>query len=273
MPRTIAGFARIFCIFTSLSAAAKTYEVDGLVVSLDPAKSAFTISHRPIPGFMPAMTMPFRVSRAADLAGLQPGNRVRFQMRIEAGSPEARKIRLLSPADPEIPVVKRPVPGEPLPDFLLMDQAGTKRRLSELRGRVVAVNFIYTRCPLPDVCPRLGANFAAVQRRFSGRLGRDLHLLSITIDPVHDTPAVLAEYAKMWRADPAGWWFLTGTGGQISKTASDFGLVYWPEDGSIAHSVVTAILDREGRLAALIEGTNHRAAQIGDVIAKQLEMQ
>ena len=69
-------------------------------------------------------------------------------------------------------------------------------RLADFRGKVVAVDFIYTRCPLPDVCPRLAANFAALQRRFRDRLGSELMLLSVTVDPEYDTPAVLADYAK-----------------------------------------------------------------------------
>ncbi len=82
--------------------------------------------------------------------------------------------------------------------------------LSELRGKVVAINFIYTSCALPNFCLRIANNFGVLQKRFRAQLGRDLVLLTVTFDPVHDTPEVLAQYASQWNADPATWHFLTG---------------------------------------------------------------
>ena len=83
----------------------------------------------------------------------------------------------------------------------------------------MAINFIYTRCPLPDVCPRLSANFATLQRRFRDPLNRDLVLLSVTVDPDYDTPPVLADYARRWAADLSVWRFLTGDIGSAGRAA------------------------------------------------------
>jgi len=102
-----------------------------------------------------------------------------------------------------------------MPDFTLTDQLNRPVRLSDFQGKVVAVDFIYTRCPLPDVCPRLSANFARLQTRFRERIGRELVLLSITIDPQYDTPGELLKYAKIWNAEEQGWRFLTGADGEI----------------------------------------------------------
>src|SRR5581483_1242075 len=99
--------------------------------------------------------------------------------------------------------------GQTVPDFTLTDQNNRQTSLSDFAGKVVAVTFIYTRCPLPDYCFRLSSNFEQLQRRFRDRLGRDLVLLSITFDPVHDTPEVLEKYAETWKS-AAGWHFLTG---------------------------------------------------------------
>ena len=99
--------------------------------------------------------------------------------------------------------------GDVLPAFRLTDSGGGEVTLADLRGRVVAIDFIYTRCPLPDVCPRLSANFALLQRQFHDRASSDLLLLSVTVDPDFDTPAALAAYARRWGAGPA-WRFLTG---------------------------------------------------------------
>jgi protein SCO1/2 len=143
--------------------------------------------------------------------------------------------------------------------------------LSDFRGRIVAVNFIYTRCPLPDVCPRLSANFAVLQRRFSRQAGKELVLLSITIDPQFDTPAILREYAVRWGARSEVWRFLSGSAPEIQRVAGNFGLVYWPDEGSIGHNSTTSIVGRDGHLAAIVEGSSFRVDQLGDLISRQLE--
>lgn len=247
--------------------AAKTFSVDGIVVAVDPSARTMLVAHRPVEKFMPAMTMPFRVEKASDLDGIYPGARVRFDLFVDKDKSIAR--RVVKTADGEIAPPKEKLrPGDPVSDFELVDQAGRKVRLADFRGKVVAVNFIYTRCPLPDVCPRLSANFAAMQRKFADRMGRDLVLLSVTVDPDYDTPAVLAEYAKRWGADARGWRFLTG---DVARVAGQLGEVYWTDEGSIGHNSVTSIVGRDGRLAAAVEGSNWRVDQLASLIAHELE--
>ncbi len=181
-----------------------------------------TVSHRAIAGYMEAMTMPFRVETARDLDGLQPGSRVDFQLKVTRSRAIARHVKLQQTSLDSVPL---PIPadkiaiGDAMPDFTLTAQDGCAVRLSSFQGQLVAVDFIYTRCPLPDVCPRLSANFARLQERFAGRMV----LLSITLDPQHDTPEVLAEYARRWRADSRTWQFLTGQENDIRKVAGHFG--------------------------------------------------
>src|SRR5438093_1577318 len=164
-----------FFLIGATVAAAKSYHVDGVVVALDPVARTMLVSHRPIANYMPAMLMPFRVADARDLEALHPGARVEFSLEVGKQHSLARNIRRTPGADIEIaPPKERLRIGDPVPP------------LAEYRGKVVAVNFIYTRCPLPDVCPRLSANFSAMQHRFRNT---DLMLLSVTVDPDYDTPA------------------------------------------------------------------------------------
>jgi protein SCO1/2 len=162
--------------------------------------------------------------------------------------------------------------GDLVPDFELTDQSGHPVRLSGFHGRVVVVNFIYTRCPLPEVCPRLASNFALVQRRFREQLGSKLILLSVTMDPKYDTPEMLEEYSKAWGRDPKGWYFLTGSDRAIRTVADRLGLVYWPEEGSLTHTSLTCLIGRDGRLEARVNGSAYEVRQLGDLIARQLEM-
>jgi len=205
------------------------------------------------------------VENAIELQDLHPGVRIEFELVVSRSSSVARNIRKMAVADVEIPAPREKLGiRDMVPDFQLIDQQGHPVRFSEFRGRVAAVNFIYTRCPLPDVCPRLAANFALLQRRFTGR---DLVLLSITVDPDYDTPAVLAEYAKRWAANYSVWRFLTG---DVAKVAAEFGEVYWSDEGSIGHNSTTSIVGRDGRLAAIVEGSSYRVDQLSDLIARQL---
>jgi protein SCO1/2 len=261
------------------TACAKRYSVEGLVLRVEPEHRTVTISHREIPGYMPPMAMPFRVKDAAELKGLAPGARVQFQLEVSKRGALVRRLRAQELASDGVVQdngrkLRLPTPPEKLaigasvPDFLLTDQSSRPVRLADLRDQVVALNFVYTRCPLPDVCPRLSAGFARLQKRFAGR---DLVLLSVTLDPQYDTPEVLADYARIWRADPARWHFLTGALDDVQRLAGRFGIVYWPEEGLLTHTSETAVIARDGKLVALIEGSSYTANQLGDLIALEME--
>jgi protein SCO1/2 len=175
----------------------------------------------------------------------------------------ARSVRVTG--EESAPVAKGRIEiGQALPDFQLTDQDGHAITAADLRGKVVAINFIYTRCPLPDVCPRLSANFAALARRFDARVV----LLSVTVDPDYDTTAVLKEYARRWGADAGRWRFLTG---DVAGLAAALGEVYWFDEGSIGHNSMTSIIGRDGRLAAMVEGAGYRVDQMANLIERQLE--
>ena len=198
----ILGSMRSLATFVAILAAplfAKTYSVDGIVIAVDPGARTMLVSHRAIAHYMPAMMMPFRAENAAELAELHAGTRIEFELAVTKSGSLARKIRPSGAPDAAIPApAEKLAIGAVLPDFQLTDQNGRTLRAADLRGKVVAIDFIYTRCPLPDVCPRLSANFAMLQRHFREQAGESLLLLSVTVDPDFDTPAVLAEYARRW---------------------------------------------------------------------------
>ena len=229
------------------------------MVETHPGLREMVVAHRPIDNYMPAMTMAFRVGREVDLAKLTPGTRVAFELKVGKHGSVAEKVRATVALN-DLKLPKRPLNetliGHKMPSFSLIDQSGSLVALSDFLGKVVVVDFIYTRCPLPDVCPRLSANFASVSKKLP-----DVEFLSITIDPQFDTPAVLSEYARRWQARET-WKFLTGTPEQIQQVAGLFGLVYWPEEGSITHTVATAVIGRDGTLAAKIDGAGYRPDQL-----------
>ena len=237
------------------------FPVEGIVVETKPELRQMVVAHKPIDNYMPAMTMAFRVGREVDLGRLTPGTRVGFELRVGKHASIARKVRAYETInDVKLPktALHKVLINHKVPSFSLIDQAKKTVSLSDFQGKVVVVDFIYTRCPLPDVCPRLSANFASVSKKLRGR---DVEFLSITIDPQFDTPEVLSEYARRWQAGES-WKFLTGSAEQIQEVAGLFGLVYWPEEGSITHTVATAVIGRDGTLAAKIDGAGYRPDQL-----------
>jgi protein SCO1/2 len=155
--------------------------------------------------------------------------------------------------------------GQAVPDFTLIDQKRDSVTLSGLRGKVVAITFIYTRCPLPNFCFRASNNFGVLHRRFADQLGKDLVLLTITFDPDHDQPETLADYARTWIKDATGWHFLTGPPADVKNLCRAFGVNSWQDEGFLTHSLHTVIVDRQGRIAANLEGNEYTAKQLGDL--------
>jgi protein SCO1/2 len=259
-------------------AAATRYPVTGIVLKVDLPNRGFVASCDAIPGYMEAMVMPYSVLNQRDLADLKPGAYVDFTLvvekersyaegirvhRYESSEREpllARRLRLLEA--PRATVKK----GDRVPDFTLTDQTGRPVSLSQWAGKVVALSFIYTSCPLPDYCFRISNNFSQLNQRFSSSMGRDLVLLSISFDPVHDQPKVLAKYASTWKADPESWHFLTGPLDKVKAVTRQFGLNYWADDRYFTHTLHTLVIDRQGRLAADFEGNQFTAQQLGDYV-------
>jgi len=260
----------------SASGCARHYTTTGLVLRVDEPGRAVTISHDAFPGFMDPMAMPFDLIGPARAATPVPGDRVRLRLSVRSGRSRIDRLEIISAASadaglqqtPAVPALVRV--GSPVPDFELIDQAGAAIALSALRGKVVAVTFIYTRCPLPDYCPRMVADFRAVRERFAARMDRDLVLLTISFDPKYDTPDILKSYAAGLGAGGPGWHFLTGDPVRIERACAAFGVQYWAEEGLITHSLQTAVIDRDGRLAATVEGRQFTARQLGDLVASVL---
>jgi protein SCO1/2 len=164
-------------------------------------------------------------------------------------------------------------PGDPVPDTRFTDDTGVARALSEWRGTVVAVTFIYTRCPLPDFCPRMDRNFAAVQRDILAdpKLRDKVTLLSVSFDPTFDTAQVLADHARRAGADPRVWRFATGERDAIASLASRFGVsVIREESGAkdIMHSLRTAVIGPDGRVAAILSGNDWTAGELLDALRR-----
>jgi len=241
---------------------AREYELQGQVVAVDGARQEVTIKHEDIRGFMPGMTMAFKVREPALLAERVPGDLVKATLVVQDTETHLRTLErtgFAPVADADRPPPRMRAPGEPVEDARFVSQDGTPTRLEDSRGLVRAVTFMYTRCPLPDFCPLVDRHFKSVQDRVrtDESLEGQVRLLSVTLDPAHDTPAVLSAHAAELKADGEIWQFLT-TPDDLQKFAGQFGVsIIKGAEGEmeIVHNLRTAVIAGDGRLVRVLNGS------------------
>lgn len=264
-----------------------TFVGRGVVKDVRPQARQIVIAHEAIPGFMDAMTMEFEVKEERLLEGIASGQTVTFTLEKTRDTFYLTQLRPVEAVGD--PVTQSEAAGEeeaqagegegqevsleeplPAPDFALTDQDGQTVQLSSLRGKVVVLDFIYTRCPGP--CPLLSRKFAHLQKQLRDGSADRVMLLSITIDPEHDTPAVLREYARRYQADTRGWKFLTGSTADIINVAYQYGVDYHGDSsGEINHLVATYIINQRGEVVKVFKGPNHTAGALLAEVQKLLQ--
>ncbi len=231
-----------------------------------PDRSTVQIEHENIPGFMPSMTMPFEVRDKNEIAELKLGDAISFRLNVTDRDSWIDRIKPVEFATVHLPIpppsasvvkAERLHEGDPMPEFQLIDEEGKPVSLESFRGHPLVLTFIFTRCPLPNFCPRMSQNFAELQKAIKASSSEPLsaaRLLSISFDPTYDTPEVLRNYAQGEKADPAIWKFATGTPAEISRLTKAFSVLVQPEGGSISHSLATALIDKDGKIEKLWRG-------------------
>ena len=264
--------------------AVETHAMSGLVLKVDGAHRSMTVSCNSVPGYMDAMTMPFQVRDAKMLDGVRPGAtidftfvvngefshaeniRVRRYENLEQEPLEAMRLGIVSDLANPATVAKVLNSHDLVPDFTLTDQARSKVTFSAFKGKVVTLNFAYVRCPNPAYCFRLTNNLGQLQKRFADRLGNDLVLLTIIIDPEHDQNEAINKYARIWNANSQTWHFLTGPLPEVQRVSRMFGMEFWSDEGFLTHSFHTVVIDRQGKLFANLEGNQFTSRQLGDLV-------
>jgi protein SCO1/2 len=263
----------LFSISCRSNTEERRFEIKGKVESVDRSANQVTIAHQDIPGFMPAMTMPFKVKDPAVLSYISPGDEITATLVVKnhrswledivasrsQPAPEASKT--IGPREPQ--------PGDVVPDFSLINQDGKPIHLNQYRGRALLLTFIYTRCPLPDFCPLMSSNFAEIHKELQKEpaLYPPVHLLSISIDTDYDTPKVLRNYGMTYLGDAGQkgfqqWEFACGNAEQVKAVADFFGLIYKQEQDQIVHSLRTVIIGPDGKVLKVYRGNEWKPLEV-----------
>lgn len=249
---TTASLLALLTIVAGCHSHTKHYSLQGKVLEKDETAAMFTIKHGDIPGFMPAMTMPYKVKDRAALWDVQRGDMIAADLvATNDGNDywlESVRITDQSGRKTAQPSVKHALKiGVPVPDIPLTNQDGKQIHFSDFRGKSVLITFIYTRCPVPAFCPRLSSQFAKIHDDLA-KTGdyNKTQLLTISFDSRYDRPAVLRRYGLAYLDNNAEgfsqWDFAVADPAGMRRIADAFGLEYFEEDNQISHSMDIVLL-------------------------------
>jgi protein SCO1 len=246
---------------------AKQYPVTGMVLGVNAAKDKLRVAHEEIPDFMEKMTMEFEVTD--DISALAPGDIIAAKLLVTETRTMLGEIRKTgrgtvpkTPAQTGVPAI-----GAELPDATLTTEDGTPIRLADYRGKVLAITFIYTRCPLPDYCPRMNSNFATAMRDLRDER---CHWLSVTIDPANDTLQLLAEYTKQFPARNGRWKFATGSVEEVGKLAKFAGMEIRAAGAQLDHNLRTVVIGADGKTTKVLTGNEWKPEQLAQEMKSAL---
>jgi protein SCO1/2 len=253
-----------------------TYHLRGKIVSTDVPHGIVMVDHEAIPGFMDAMTMPYQLKDPTIASDLHPGDTITADVLVSKSSEQTvvlDHIVVIAQAKPDYkPAVFYHVPaaGDAVPDFTMRNQDGRAIHLDQFRGKTLLVTFIYTRCPLPNFCPLVTHNFAVIDRELAANPGlyAKTHLICVSFDPVHDTPARLRSYGAEYIGSDnqntfAHWDFAVPTKPELIEMAKYFDLGISPgPDDTITHTLSTTLIGPEGKVVQFYPGNEWTPQQV-----------
>lgn len=254
----------------------REYTLQGQILSIEPNRLQADVKHEEIKGFMAAMTMPYKVRDAKELADIKPGDLITSTLVVVTNDAYLKDVTkvgeapLAADAGSAAPSASSGFellkPGESVPGVPFLDQEGRKTSLASLRGNTVVLTFIYTQCPIPTFCPLMDRHFVTIQERLKAdpALAR-VYLVTVSFDPVTDTPAVLKKHAQRIGADTSRWTFFTGDRDDVDRFASRFGVTIArdiKDPLNISHNLRTAIIDPDGKLVKVYTGNEWTPDQI-----------
>lgn len=242
---------------------AQTHDIRGEIVGFDRPHGVLLIHHEEIPGYMPAMTMEFSAA-GVDIATLREGQKIAATMgKAVDGVFPLTKFRIIpSPADNAVAAaalalrqdthtrgkeVYREI-GETVPSFTLYNQDGKAVSIDHFRGKRIMLNFIFTRCPVAEMCPAATAKMMGMQRAAREAGIKNLEFVSISFDSAHDTPPVLKEYATVRGIDTSNFTFLTGPEAALRDLLTQFGVIVKPGENIFAHTLATLLIGPDGKI-------------------------
>lgn len=264
----------------STNATQKVYATRGLIRKIAADRKTAIIRHEEIPGYMPKMTMELNIGDTNELRNIHAGDEITFRL---VATDNTHWIRDLIRVDKTIVVSaddlkvfesrpgSMPQKAEAFPDFEFLSEHGKPVKLSDYEGRALAFTFIFTRCPLPDYCPRMGKRFVEARKILRAGVSGPTNwsFLSISFDPEFDTPERLQNYGGFYRHQDADrWLFAVGAQETINKIAPLCDLQLMKEGSSITHNLRTLVLTPRRTIHRVFAGNTWSAADLANAITQ-----
>jgi protein SCO1/2 len=251
--------------------ATKFYNISGSVLGKSVSAQEITLNAGEVPGFMPSMTMAYKLPDAAVLQEIQPGDRIAARLAVDPLNADHYWIQdvvitqEVGHNQPPARVAPHELlPGEEIPDVVMFDQEDKTFHLRDYKGKAVLLTFIYTRCPMPTFCPLITSHFSRIYDglKQDPNLYAHSQLVSITLDPNYDTPPVMRKYGLAYvdgsADDLKAWTFASTKPDDLKRLASAFGLEYFTDGNQIGHSMSTVLIAKDGRVAKVWKGSDWR---------------
>ena len=246
------------------------------MVASNSATGEVTLNHEAIPGFMDAMTMPYKLKDPSIVSELHPGDVITADVLVSQGADAGvllDHIVVVAQGKPDYrPAVTYHVPakGDVVPDFKLRNQDGRIIHLDQFRGKYLLLTFIYTRCPLPNFCPLVTHNFAVIDKQLAAdpTLKGKAHLLCVSFDLEHDTPDRLKAYGEQYIGSDADtafahWDFAVPAKPVLTEMAKFFDVgMSDAGDGTITHTLSTTLIGPDGKVLKFYPGNEWTPEQV-----------
>ena len=255
----------IIILILGCSSRNKSYPVRGTIIEVRQETNEFLIHHDEIPGFMMAMTMPFQLGDSTDINRYHIGDSLKFRLEMGEKRAIASNFQLLGKGTlPETDDMwdddYTPLEiGEIFTDVTFLDLDSNAVRLSDSDGKFRLISYIFTRCPMPNMCPAV-----VVKNQYLAKVFNDvpeIEFILLSFDYIYDTPSILkSNYGSLVESN------------SNLKAYSSFGYIndmftlggqslvsFWGiEENDIGHSLRSVLIDPERRLLKAFEGTDWR---------------
>ena len=259
-----------FFLFISCSNTDKEYSVTGVVQDIKEDQSIIVIDHDSISGFMMPMVMPFNLEHKKDVLELSIGDSVKFKLVVTSSNSYATDFTILGRSeivddydefwDDEY---RKKQIGERLSDVILLDINGDSISLSSLNGKFRFISFIFTRCPIPNMCPAVVIKNGVLANNF--RDYNNLELIMVSFDYAYDSPTVLKDYYGDLISIYSNWSVWSSAGGisDLYTLSSEIGCEFWGiEENNIGHNLRSALVGPNMELLKVWEGDKWLAKDV-----------
>ena len=260
-----------FYLFISCSNTDKEYLVNGIIHDIKKDRNIIIIDHDSIPGFMMPMVMPFNFEHKKDVVGLSIGDSVKFSLVVTSSNSYASDFTVLGRSEIvdnydefwEDDEYREKQIGERLSDVSLLDINGDSISLSSLNGKFRFISFIFTQCPIPNMCPAVVIKNGVLANNF--RDYNNLELVMVSFDYIYDTPIILKDFYGSSIDSYKNWsvWSSAGNIADLYTLSSEIGCEFWGiEENNIGHNLRSALVGPNMELLKVWEGDKWLAKDV-----------